>query len=128
MNLNEVHVHAIKQDHRSLNTKVQYINDFSKFELGMTVFDTETLNASPLHISSSSKTFRGELLPKVNQIIRNSKRTTTSNLNVVQPTVYKISQPQDFVEPFFKKSSVHQLFLQNWSQKFLLFFQDVVYQ
>ena len=34
--------------------------------------------------------------PKVNQIIRNTQRTTKSNLNAIQPTVHKLSCPQIF--------------------------------
>ena len=35
-------------------------------------------------------------LPKVNQIIRNTQRTITSNLNAIQPPVHEISHPQAF--------------------------------
>ena len=54
--------------------------------------------------------------PKANQIIRNTQRATTSNLNAIQTMVHKISHPQAFrVAIFCKMSSVsylnfHELF------------------
>ena len=61
-------------------------------------------------ISSVSHLFFNNFFPKVNQIIRNNQRTTTSNLNAIQPTVHMISRPQDFwANIFFKMSSVSHL-------------------
>ena len=48
--------------------------------------------------------------PNVNQIIINTQKTTTSNLNTIQLTVHKMSHPQAFrVAIFFKMSSVGHL-------------------
>ena len=56
--------------------------------------------------------------PKVNQIIRNTQRTTTSNLNAIQPTFHKISRPQAFrAAIFFKIFSVSHLALNIFSPK-----------
>ena len=61
-------------------------------------------------ISSISHLAFNNFFPKINQIIRNNQRTTTSNLNVIQPTVHMISRPQAFwADIFFKMSSFSHL-------------------
>ena len=71
-------------------------------------------------ISSVSHLAFNIFFPKVNQIIRNNQRTTTSNLNVIQPTVHKISRPQAFWEDIFSKCPPSGiLFLMNSSQKLI---------
>ena len=57
---------------------------------------------------------------KVNQIIRNNQRITTSNLNPIQTTVYMISRPQAFWADIFSKCPLSAiLFLMNYSQKLI---------
>ena len=58
---------------------------------------------------------------KVNQIIRYNQRTTTSNLNVIEQTVHKISRPQAFWETIiFTKCPLSViLFLMDSSQKLI---------
>ena len=59
-----------------------------------------------------------ELFPKVNQIINNIQRTTTSNLNAIKPTVQKISRPLAFLKSIFSKYPLSAiLFLTNFSPK-----------
>ena len=53
--------------------------------------------------SSDSHLVFHEFFPKVNQIIRNTQRTTTSNWNVIQPTGHEISRPQAFWAAIFSK-------------------------
>ena len=61
--------------------------------------------------------FNGFVL-KVNQIIKNTQRTTTSNLNAIQQTVHNISRPQAFlVATFFKMSSVGHLIFDGFFSK-----------
>ena len=56
--------------------------------------------------------------PKVNQIIKNTQGTTTSNLNGIQPMIHKISRPQAFrLAIFFKMSSVSHLVLDDFFPK-----------
>ena len=43
--------------------------------------------------------FNNDFFPKVDQIIINTQRTTTSNL--IQPTAHKVSRPQAFREAIF---------------------------
>ena len=66
---------------------------------------------------------------KVNQIIRNNQRTTTSNLNAIQPTFHMISRPQAFWADIFSKCPPSAiLFLMNSSQKLseIEFFPKVI--
>ena len=47
--------------------------------------------------------FLKDSLKKGKQIIRNNQKTTKSNLNVIQPMVYKISRHQAFWTAIFSK-------------------------
>ena len=49
--------------------------------------------------------------PKVNQIIKNTLRTTTSNLNPIRPTFHKISRPQAFWAAIFFKNLLSAILL-----------------
>ena len=60
-------------------------------------------------ISSVSHLAFNIFFPKVNQIIRNNQRTTTSNLNAIQPMVHMISRPMLFGRTFFQLFSVSNL-------------------
>ena len=59
-------------------------------------------------------------IPKVNQIIRNTWRTTIPNLNAIQATVHKLSCPQAFYAAIFlKMAAAAILFLMDSSQKII---------
>ena len=69
-------------------------------------------------ISSVSHLALNNFFPKVYQIIWNNQRTTTLNLNAIQPTVHMIMRPQAFwVDIFSKCPPSAILFLLNSSQK-----------
>ena len=71
-------------------------------------------------ISSVSHLAFNFFFPKGNQIIQNNQRATTSNLNVIQPTVHMISRPQAFWADTFSKCPPSAiLFLMNSSQKLI---------
>ena len=55
--------------------------------------------------------------PKGNQIITNTQRTTTSNLNVIQPAFHKISRPHAFWAAIFSKYPVSHLAFNNFFPK-----------
>ena len=64
--------------------------------------------------------FFNGFFPKVNQIIRNTQRTTTSNLNAIQPTFHKISRPQAFWAAIFSKYPLSAILL------LIIFFQKLI--